>query len=396
MSGVSSDARAPHAVAATTLLVCCTALGLAGTDLVLPAVPGLPASLGGNLAQAQLVLATFAAGSGLGLLLFGELGARFDHRNLLTFALGAYALLSAAAAMAGDLSTLVTLRFFQGVAAACGAVVTPGMVRALFTEQGAIRALGMLGSIESLAPAIAPIIGVWLLGLYGWTGSFWVITALAGVFCLTLILGRSWMPERRGKRSRLGYWLLLSNRDFQRHALSQGMALASLLVFVFAMPTVFVVALGGTLGDFISMQLIGISSFIFAANVSGYLVSRFGAERTILGGTLLYLCGAAALVVYGLAGGREPVVIWALFVPFNMGFGFRGPPAFYLSLQASDGDDSRASALIILYVMLFTAAGTALLAPLVDDGLSPAAGAAAIFALVSLLLLRVMPVSGDR
>ena len=161
-------ARAPYAVAVTAVLVCCTVLGLAGTDLVLPAVPGLPGSLGGTLAQSQLVLATFAAGTGVGLLLFGELGARVDQRSMLAVSLVLFALTSAAAALATSLPLLIALRFLQGVSASCAAVVSPGMVRALFSEQGAIRALGFLGSVESLAPAIAPIIGVWLLDRYGW------------------------------------------------------------------------------------------------------------------------------------------------------------------------------------------------------------------------------------
>ena len=60
------------------LLVCGTVLGLAGIDLVLPAIPSLPMSISGSIESAQLVLATFAAGTAVGLLIFGELGARFD------------------------------------------------------------------------------------------------------------------------------------------------------------------------------------------------------------------------------------------------------------------------------------------------------------------------------
>jgi DHA1 family bicyclomycin/chloramphenicol resistance-like MFS transporter len=59
---------------AFALIVAGTVLGLAGTNLVLPAVPSLPAALGGTLGQAQLVLAAFVAGSACGLLLFGERG----------------------------------------------------------------------------------------------------------------------------------------------------------------------------------------------------------------------------------------------------------------------------------------------------------------------------------
>ena len=190
--------------------------------------------------------------------------------------------------------------------------------------------------------------------------------------------------------------MLLRNPVFQRQALSQGLSLASLLVFVFAMPTVYVVALDGSLRDFITMQVIGISTYIIAANLSGRLSDRYGAEPLIAAGSVLALFGALLLLGYGLLGGRSPAVIWAFFVPFNMGFGFRGPPAFFLALKASDGDDGRASALIILYVMLFTAAGTALLAPVVARGLAPAAAAAALLGALSLLWLRVLPRPADR
>ena len=56
---------------AFALLLLGTTLGLAGTDLVLPAVPGLPEALGGTAAMAQLVLAAFVAGGCIGLILFG-------------------------------------------------------------------------------------------------------------------------------------------------------------------------------------------------------------------------------------------------------------------------------------------------------------------------------------
>jgi DHA1 family bicyclomycin/chloramphenicol resistance-like MFS transporter len=384
--------RAPTlAVAVAFLLVCCTVLGLAGTDLVLPAVPGLPAALGGSIEQAQLVLATFAAGTGVGLLLFGELGARLDHRSMLAVAMLFYGLLSAAAAQSSSLPLLVALRFLQGVAAACAAVVTPGIVRALFSEKGSLRALGMLGSVESLAPAIAPIIGVWLLDLYGWQASFWVTAVLSLLLAALVLKFRALIPQVQGKPSRLGYWLLLRNKVFQRYALSQGLSLGALLAFVFAMPTVYVITLDGSIRDFIVMQLLGISTFIIGANASSHLVERFGVESTVFWGSAVAVLGSVGMLLYALFGGREPWMIWLLFLPFNMGFGFRGPPGFFRALQASDGDDARASALVILYVMFITAAATALIAPLISQGLWPPALAAVLLGVASLGVLRWLP-----
>lgn len=387
--GNSVEGRS-SAVAVAGLLVTCTVLGLAGIDLVLPAIPALPNLLGGTITEAQWVLAMFTAGTGVGLLLFGELGARWDVRTMLTLALAAYAVTSVAAAMVESLPPLIALRFLQGVAASCAAVITPGIVRAMFDEAGALRALGVLGSVESLAPAIAPIIGVWLLAQGGWTASFWTTGCAATILSVLVFFARAYIPRVEGRRSGLGYVLLLRNAQFQRYALSQGLALASLLVFVFAMPTVFVVALGGEIRDFITMQVLGIISFIVAANSSSALVRRVGAETAIFGGSALALAGSAIMCVYGLSGGEDARVIWALFVPVNMGFGFRGPPSFLLALQASEGDDARASALVVLYVMLATALGTTLLSPLVAIGLWPAAGASVTLGALSIVLLRVL------
>lgn len=376
------------------LLACCTVLGLAGIDLVLPAVPGLPDALGGTLGMAQLVLAAFAAGTGIGLLLFGELGARRDHCSLLFWALVSYALLSWLGSVATSLPQLVALRFFQGIAASCAAVVTPGMLRALFPEQAALRALGVLGSVESLAPAVAPLIGVWLLALAGWQASFQVTAVLALVLAIGVALLRRAMPRVRGNAAG-GYWDLLCNLAFQRYALSQGLSVGALLVFVFGMPTVITVGLGRTIQDFIVMQVLGISTFILAANLSSHVVAWMGAEAAIFRGSLLSAAGALAMLVYALAGGRDIMVVWLLFLPFNMGIGFRGPPGFYRALQASGGDDARASALVILFIMMVTAGGTVLVAPAITDGLAPLALAALAPALFSLVVLWRLPQAPD-
>ncbi|MCJ9714464.1 hypothetical protein LWS69_35970, partial [Bordetella hinzii] len=62
------------------LLIVCAMLSLAGTDLVLPAVPELPRLFGSSEAAAQLVLAAYVGGCGLGLLLFGRLADHIDRK----------------------------------------------------------------------------------------------------------------------------------------------------------------------------------------------------------------------------------------------------------------------------------------------------------------------------
>lgn len=386
MRGPSANARI-----AFLLVLCGTVLGIAGTDLVLPAVPGLPAALGGTAEAAQLVLAAFVAGAGLGLLLFGELGARFDQPRLLAASLAAYGLVSAAASQAGSLDALIALRFVQGAAGAAAAVFAPGIIRAGFAPSRAVKAIGVLGSVESLVPALAPIAGLWLLTRYGWQGSFDLLAILSLVLALAVAglrgrFPRTAVPVRTG-----GYRTLLRDPVFLRYALSQACTLGGLLTFVFGAPAVIVGSLGGTLGDFVVMQLCGIAFFIAGASFAGRLAARFGTEPVILFGTALSAAGGAGLLAYGLLGGTASGMLPFLFVPMNLGLGLRGPPGFLLAVLASHGDDARGSALVILFILLTAAAGTAIAAPFIARGLAPLAGIAAGISLASLACLFLLP-----
>jgi MFS family permease len=371
------------------LVVASTVLGLMGTDLVLPAVPWLPESLGGTLAQAQLVLAAYVGGTCFGLLAYGVLGDHFSTRALFAGSLAATALVSIACAFAQDIHMLIALRALQGAAAAGPAVFAPGVVRACFDERGAVRALGLLGSIEALAPALAPILGLWLLGLGGWRLGFEVLAGLA--LLLAVVIGMAATLPQIARRPRGSYLHLLRDAVFLRYALSQALVLGGLLVFVFGMPTVFVHALGIGMRTFIIMQVCGIAAFMLAANASGHLAERHGADRLIWWGTLLAALGAAALFTYGLLGGSSGIIITALFVPLNCGLGMRGPPGFFRAVVAARGDDARGAALVILFILGITAAGTAVAAPLLQHGLAPIAGIACALELSALLCLALLP-----
>lgn len=376
---------------ALALIVSGTVLGLAGTDLVLPAIPALPSALGGTAAAAQLVLAAFVAGAGLGLLLFGELGARFDQRGLLAGSLFLYAGLSAAAAAARSLELLIVLRLLQGAAGSAAAVFAPGMIRMLFDDAGAVRAIALLGSIESLVPALAPVLGVWLLSLGGWRLSFELIAILSLLLAVAIGLLRHRLPNVAPAPRGGGYIRLLRDPVFLRYALSQALSLGALLTFVFGAPAVIVGTMAGTLTDFIIIQVTGIAFFILGANVAGRLASRFGAEPTIFSGSALSAAGTLSMLAYALGGGGDPLVVALIAVPINLGFGFRGPPGFFHAVLASSGDDARGAALVILFVLLTAALGTAAAAPFITQGLPALAAFAAAISTASVLTLLLLP-----
>jgi len=365
--------------------------GLAATDLILPAIPVLPDVVPGTVQSAQWVLAAFALGTGAGLLIFGELGARYRIVDLLIVSLLAFAVLSLAATQAESLVQMSVIRFFQGIAASASAVYAPVMVSVLYEGPRAVAMLGRIGSIESIAPAIAPILGAVLLSAYGWQSSFYLVAATAAVLGIVWLL----QPGFRKRLGRLnaargGYLELIVNPPFMRYALSQAFTLGAVLVIVFSAPKVITAGLGGTVSDFIVMQVIGITLFITAANMTGVFDRWWGGERTILIGSAMSALGCTGLLLLSVFGEPSVIALWCLFAIVNLGLGIRGPTGFYHALKASGGNDSRGSALVILAIVLTAAVGTGAVAPWIEGGLYPLALAAAIISGASVLTLAVL------
>jgi predicted MFS family arabinose efflux permease len=310
-----------------------------------------------------------------------------SQRWLLLASLLLFAVTSFAAVLAPSINALIAIRLVQGAAGAAAAVFAPGIIRALYPGTQAVGALGRLGSIEALVPALAPIAGAWLLRMFDWKASFVVVGSLALLLAALLIAMRRSVPSIVSPVGRGSYLALLSNIAFLRLALSQACTLGGLLVVVFAAPAVIVGTMNGELHDFIIMQVTGVAFFIVGANVSSRLVRRYGAGRTILGGSILSALGSCGILVYALASGTNPLALALLFIPMNLGLGFRGPPGFLHAVLASKGDDSRGAAMVILAILLITALGTAIAAPLITTGLTPVAAIAAAISCSSVLIL---------
>ncbi len=360
----------------TALLACIviisgTVLGLSGMDLVLPAVPSLPDVFDTSIPASQLVLALYVAGSAVGLLTFGSLAAFIGRRRLFILSLVLFAIFSAVGALATSIEVLNITRFLQGAAASGPAVLAPGLIRNLFSELGAIRAIAAMGSIESLTPGLAPILGAWLFSYYGWEASFTLTAALTSVLIIVIVVRPGLLPSIGTKQvdSAGSYKKLLGNAKYLRYSLGHALVLGGLLTFVFSAPAVIVQTMGGTIDDFILMQIVGVSVFIVSANIAGHLVARFGVEPVIMAGTLVAVAGSSILLAYSVWGDNDPTKLKFLFWILNAGLGVRGGPGFVRALSAAEGDDDRASALLIFFVTLIASGCTALVAPFITVGL---------------------------
>ncbi|NEL80287.1 MAG: multidrug effflux MFS transporter, partial [Xanthomonas perforans] len=99
---------------------------------------------------------------------------------------------SVGCALSQDLPTLLAFRALQGLSAGVGMIVGRAVIRDLFQGADAQRLMSQVSMIFGIAPAIAPIIGGWiLLSGAGWPLIFWFLVAFGLVL---LVATLTWLP----------------------------------------------------------------------------------------------------------------------------------------------------------------------------------------------------------
>ncbi|MFN3770747.1 MAG: Bcr/CflA family multidrug efflux MFS transporter [Ectopseudomonas guguanensis] len=297
------------------LLAALTAFGPLSIDLYLPSLPLIAADLGAQEASIQLTLSVFLGGLCLGMLLYGPLSDRFGRRPLLLFGITLYVLASLGCALASSAEYLVLFRFLQAMGGAAAAVLARAVVRDLFPLTAAARVFSLMHLVTMLATLVAPLLGSYLMLLAGWRSLFLLLLAFASV-CLTLVafyLPESHPPQQRG--ASLGqvfraYGHMLRAPVALGFILCMGLSFAGMFAFITASPFVYIEYFGVSPQHYGGLFALNIAGVIVTTLLNARLVSRFGAQRMLKGGTAIVAsAGMALALVGGLGLGGLPAVV---------------------------------------------------------------------------------------
>lgn len=196
----SADARVGGRAASLALLVVLFAsfMDLLDVTIVTVAAPHIAADLNASPAQLQWMLAAYTLALGSGLITGGRIGDDYGRRRVFLAALAAFAIASAACALAPTAGALIAVRAVQGLA---GGFMVPqvfGIIRSSFEPAAMAKALGAYGAVQGLASVAGPLIGGALvdadLAGLGWRTIFWINIPVTVV---ALVLGWRVLPESR-------------------------------------------------------------------------------------------------------------------------------------------------------------------------------------------------------
>ncbi|MBL0726519.1 MFS transporter [Piscinibacter sp. HJYY11] len=369
-----------------------TCTGLLAMDLYLPAVPAMQRGLGLTVAQGQATIAVFLAGLAASQLLWGEALHRFGPRACVRLGLWTLIVASFGCAIAPELWSLLAMRLLQGIAAGAATVVSPTVIRATLPDKDGVRGIAAISMIEAVIPAAGPVLGTALLLVTDWRVTFAVIGVVSLVsmpFALAATPAR--LPQH-DESAPSGYGTLLRNTRYLKLALSHALCFAALLCFVGSGPQVLQAVMGRGDGAFATAQVCGVAAFIVMASQSGRISARLGAVRAVRLGAWLHLLLCATFWWAWSHASLGFGWVLAFWIAFCGTLGIRGPAAFSEALRVPMAQMGRASAAMVLMLLVASAMATQGVAPYLQQaGLSAVVATMLGLSVASLVLALRVP-----
>ncbi|MCB1938832.1 MAG: multidrug effflux MFS transporter [Rhodocyclaceae bacterium] len=298
------------------ILAALAAIGPFSIDTYLPAFHDIGAGLAAHAYDVQLTLTFYMGPFAFMVLWHGALADRFGRRNVILVAMAVFALASLGCALAPSIHWLWLGRALQGMSAGAGMVVGRAVVRDVFDGAQAQRVMSQVMMMFAIAPAIAPIIGGWILALASWRAIF-VFLALFGL--ALLVISARQLPETLppDKRQSLhpaalarAYLAVVRDPVFLCVTAAVAFNFNGFFIYVLSAPTFLVTHLGLSPQAFGWLFIPAMVGMMSGAWLSGRLAGAWRPGRTIAAGfVVMALAAALNLVIHQLGAPGLPASV---------------------------------------------------------------------------------------
>lgn len=222
-------------------LVLISALGSFVNDMYTPSLPAMCRFFGCSVSLAQMGLTTGMIGLGVGQIILGPVSDRYGRRPVLMWSVALFIVAAVISIFSKSIHVFNICRFFQGVGASGGYFLARTIPADIYSGRNLAKLMALIGGINGIAPASAPVIGGVAADHWGWKGVFLLLAAFAFVILLcSPALKETLPPSSRTQghwwHAMKGYAVLLRNRKFMIHVAYKGLALGILFAYISATP----------------------------------------------------------------------------------------------------------------------------------------------------------------
>ncbi|MDP3857561.1 MAG: multidrug effflux MFS transporter [Stagnimonas sp.] len=351
------------------LLAALAMLGPFSIDTFFPAFRVIGADFGVSPAAMQQTISVYLIAYAAMSLFHGPLSDAYGRRRVIIAFTLLFALASAGCALAPSFHGLLGFRALQGIAAGAGLIVGRAIIRDRFAGADAQRLMSNVTLIFGMAPALAPIVGGWLLGVGGWRSLFLLLAGFATVLTLwcALALPETHPPEARSRFAprplARTYAGMLRDRVFLRLGMAATFNFGALFLYIASAPALILDVLGLSERQFAWLFVPAIGGMMIGALLSGRLAGRRGAAHTLSLGYRVMGAGVAINLLVCLL--LPPGLPWTV-LPVGLlgtGIAISFPTISLLILDRFPASRGAASSLQASFTLLFNAVLAGLLAP---------------------------------
>jgi DHA1 family bicyclomycin/chloramphenicol resistance-like MFS transporter len=365
------------------LLAALAMFGPFSIDTIFPAFPAIGADLRASPLAMQQTISVYMIAYALMSLLHGPLSDALGRRRVILVGVIMFVLASVGCALSGTIEALLAFRALQGMSAGAGLIVGRAISRDCFDGIEAQKLMSTVSMIFGIAPAIAPIVGGWVIAFARWPMIFWLLAVFALALwgaCLAL-LPETHPGERRvalSLREIAGtYRMILGDRAFYPLALAGSLNFNALWIYISSAPAVVLDRLKLDSGQFAWLFVPAISGMMFGAFLSGRVAGRLTAAATVRLGYAIMLAASVVNLVVAFAL-PQPRVPWSV-LPIGLhaiGIGINFPTLTLLLLDRFPKHRGAVSSVQAFVSLVISATIAGLVSPLLSGSMPKLAAGA--------------------
>jgi DHA1 family bicyclomycin/chloramphenicol resistance-like MFS transporter len=335
-----TDVVLPRRRRLAPLLAALAMFGPFSIDTIFPAFPAIARDLDASPLAMQQTISVYMIAYALMSLLHGPFSDALGRKRVILAGVAVFALASIGCALSGSIGALLGFRALQGISAGAGLIVGRAIIRDCFEGVEAQRLMSTVSMIFGIAPAIAPIVGGWVVAFARWPMIFWLLAAFAAFLCLVCL---AWLPETHPPARRVPlsldelkttYKRIGRDRAFLPLALAGTLNFNALFVYIASAPAFVLDLLKLDAQHFAWLFIPAISGLMTGSFISGRIAGRLSASETVrLGYAIMLGAALVNLVIAVLL--PSPRVPWSV-IPIGLhaiGIGINFPTLTLLLLD---------------------------------------------------------------
>src|SRR5438477_13185192 len=386
-------------LAQIAVLAALAATGTLATNILLPSLPQMAASLKVSSAAVTSAITVFLAVFALGQLVVGPISDRYGRRWPVLTGFAVFFAGSIWCGLATELPGLLIGRVIQAAGACATSVLSRAIARDLFSGAALARAMALIMIAMAAAPGFSPLLGGALDHYFGWRSEFVFVGLFAaiGAIAYGAVLGETHRSTRiplNPLAIARNYISLVIDRRFLVPAATVSLIMGGLFAMFSAAPRVFIEGLHFTpiqLGLFFA----GTVMIVFAAGMlATKLAPRFGLDRSIRGGLVAAATGSIGVLLVSVFHPTFLPFLAAMSV-FLLGRGIVSPLGTAQALSPFGEKAGAASALLGFWQMMTPAIGVWLAATISHEALFALGVVLTVFSLAAVGLYTVRAKAGN-